>query len=141
MRALLAGFLATAVLLSAAAAQAKNNKGHSPPGHAQGDGGDAAVDAIKAMGTAFTSSDRDAIRSYFVSNPGLAGSSLPPGIAKNYARGKPLPPGIAKKMLPTDLLVRLPQRPGYEYRIVGRDVVLVAIATEIVVDILIDVFS
>lgn len=31
-------------------------------------------------------------------NLGLTGyQSLPPGIAKNLARGKPLPPGIAKK--------------------------------------------
>lgn len=31
-------------------------------------------------------------------NYGLTGyQSLPPGIAKNLARGKPLPPGIAKK--------------------------------------------
>ena len=35
---------------------------------------------------------------------GLTGySSLPPGIAKNLARGKPLPPGIAKKAVPAGM--------------------------------------
>ena len=41
--------------------------------------------------------------------------SLPPGIAKNLARGKPLPPGIAKTRVPDDLIRRLPVRTG------GRD--------------------
>src|SRR3546814_12845124 len=47
-------------------------------------------------------------------------SSLPPGIRKNLARGKPLPPGIATKMVPGSLLGRLPRHPGYEWRIDGR---------------------
>ena len=63
---------------------------------------------------------------------------LPPGIARNYARGKPLPPGIAKKHLPGPLLGRLPQRDGYEWRQVGSDIVLLAAATGIIVDILND---
>src|SRR5262245_12550800 len=33
---------------------------------------------------------------------------LPPGIAKNVARGKPLPPGIAKKKVPTTIVRHLP---------------------------------
>ena len=42
-------------------------------------------------------------------NYGLTGyRSLPPGIAKNLARGKPLPPGIAKKMVPSSMLHDLP---------------------------------
>ena len=66
--------------------------------------------------------------------------SLPPGIRKNLARGKPLPPGIAKKMAPPALVARLPVHPGYEWRVVGTDLVLVAIATLIIADVLFDVF-
>ncbi|MCG7326283.1 anti-virulence regulator CigR family protein [Achromobacter sp. ACRQX] len=73
---------------------------------------------------------------------GLSGySQLPPGIRKNLARGKPLPPGIAKKMVPGPMLARLPAYPGYEWRIAGSDLVLVAIATAVVADVLIDVFN
>ena len=44
---------------------------------------------------------------------------LPPGIAKNLARGKPLPPGISKKYLPDELRHALPPPPkGYERIIV-----------------------
>lgn len=62
-------------------------------------------------------------------------SSLPPGIAKNLARGKPLPPGIAKNF-DSRLTSRLPYYEGYEWKQIGRDVVLVAIATGIVYEIL-----
>lgn len=59
--------------------------------------------------------------------------SLPPGIAKNLARGKPLPPGIAKKVVPDDLIILLPARPGARWLIAG-DVVLLVDAGDIVVD-------
>ncbi len=73
---------------------------------------------------------------------GLSGySQLPPGIRKNLARGKPLPPGIAKKMVPGPMLARLPAYPGYEWRIAGSDLVLVAIATAVVADVLLNVFD
>ena len=62
-------------------------------------------------------------------------SSLPPGVAKNLERGKPLPPGIAKNF-DSRLSARLPQYEGYEWKQVGRDVVLVAIATGIVYEVL-----
>ena len=60
---------------------------------------------------------------------------LPPGIAKNLARGKPLPPGIAKRF-DSRLASRLPYYEGYEWKQVGTDVVLVAVATGIVYEIL-----
>jgi len=66
---------------------------------------------------------------------------LPPGIRKNLARGKPLPPGIAKQYAPAPMVARLPAYAGHEWRIVGTDLVLVAIATAVVVDILLDVFG
>jgi len=64
---------------------------------------------------------------------------LPPGIAKNLARGKPLPPGIAKQQLPGDLLRRLPPvYPGYERVIVDGRVLLVEVATQVIHDVLMD---
>ncbi|MEX0759310.1 MAG: anti-virulence regulator CigR family protein, partial [Tistlia sp.] len=63
--------------------------------------------------------------------------ALPPGIARNLARGKPLPPGIAKKQLPASLLGQLPHYEGHRYYSVGRDVVLISEASQRVVDILV----
>ncbi|MFW5394115.1 anti-virulence regulator CigR family protein [Yersinia sp. 2544 StPb PI] len=75
-------------------------------------------------------------------NYGLTGyQSLPPGIAKNLARGKPLPPGIAKKAVPASLLGQLPAYPGYEWRIVGNDLVLITLSTAIVASVINGVFD
>ncbi|MFV0284497.1 MAG: anti-virulence regulator CigR family protein [Castellaniella sp.] len=68
-------------------------------------------------------------------------ASLPPGIRKNLARGKPLPPGIAKKVVPGALLGRLPRHEGYEWRMAGSDLILIFIATAVVADVLYDVFD
>ena len=75
-------------------------------------------------------------------NYGLVGyQALPPGIAKNLARGKPLPPGIAKKTLPAAMINDLPYYPGYEWRAVGEDLVLVALSTAIVTAVINGVFD
>lgn len=75
-------------------------------------------------------------------NYGLTGyDSLPPGIAKNLARGKPLPPGIAKKAVPASMLGELPYYPGYEWKIVGDDLVLIALSTAVVTAIINGVFD
>jgi hypothetical protein len=63
---------------------------------------------------------------------------LPPGIAKKIARGGNLPPGIAKRYLPSDLLVQLPPRPDYQWVVVDNDVMLIATATGVIVDVLLD---
>ena len=63
------------------------------------------------------------------------GPALPPGVQKNLARGKPLPPGIAKK-LDGRLIGHLPHYQGYEWMQVGVDLVLVAVATGIVYEVL-----
>jgi Ni/Co efflux regulator RcnB len=67
--------------------------------------------------------------------------ALPPGIRKNLARGKPLPPGIAKKMLPTPYLSRLPVYPGYEWGMVGSDLVLIQAASGLIADVLAGAFD
>lgn len=75
-------------------------------------------------------------------NYGLVGyQALPPGIAKNVARGEPLPPGIAKKTLPASMINDLPYYPGYEWRAVGDDLVLVALSTAIVTAVINGVFD
>ncbi|KGM32666.1 hypothetical protein P409_20095 [Inquilinus limosus MP06] len=101
------------------------NPGQGKP-HRQGNAGAPAV--------LFQPRDRDVIVDYYGGWP--RGEALPPGIARNLARGKPLPPGIAKRSLPPDLLARLPRHDGYDYYMVGSEVVLVAIATGIILDIL-----
>jgi hypothetical protein len=84
------------------------------------------------------------IRAYYQSHGGHNGKhkqkGLPPGIAKNLARGKPLPPGIAKQALPYELIQVLPPvRDGHERIIVAGKILLVEIATQMVRDVLTDV--
>lgn len=74
-------------------------------------------------------------------NLGLTGyQSLPPGIAKNLARGKPLPPGIAKNgagvYAGTITLLS-----GLWWRIVGDNLVLIALSTAVVTAIINGVFD
>ncbi|HSB54053.1 MAG TPA: hypothetical protein VLD58_06840, partial [Gemmatimonadales bacterium] len=66
----------------------------------------------------FTTEERRILTDYYRQHPAGV-KPLPPGIAKNLARGKPLPPGIAKQQLPQAVLTLLPPRPGYERTIVG----------------------
>lgn len=82
-----------------------------------------------------------AARSLALNNQLIQFSQLPPGVQKNLMRGKPLPPGIAKKVLPVPFITQLPHHPGYEWRAAGSDLVLVAISTAIVVDVLKNVFD
>lgn len=69
-----------------------------------------------------------------------SGRALPPGIRKQLARGKPLPPGIAKRISNPDFIAALPQYPDHEWQMCGTDLVLVAVATAVIVDVLFDVF-
>lgn len=67
------------------------------------------------------------IRDYFAARSEKP-KPLPPGIAKNLARGKPLPPGIAKKSAPADLVRRLPKRDGARWILAGDTMVLVDVS-------------
>jgi len=73
---------------------------------------------------------------------GLTGyKPLPPGIRKNLARGKPMPPGIAKTRMPGSFIDQLPHHDGYEWMQAGSDLLLVAIGSLIVADVLERVFD
>jgi hypothetical protein len=147
LKTFIAGVLSCALLLTtglptAALADPPQGKGKHGGGGGRDrddDGSNAAVEIGLGIAMAvFTDQDRSMIGGYFEEH-GYGAQRLPPGIAKNLARGKPLPPGIAKKMLPGDLVAGLPRRPGYDYVMAGSDVLLVEAATHVVADILRDV--
>jgi hypothetical protein len=99
----------------------------------------------------FSSDEIALIRDYYLAQGGSnaqAGGKksykkgLPPGIARNLARGKPMPPGIAKQQLPDDLSRRLPPvRSGYERAVIDGKVVLVETANQVISDILYDIVT
>lgn len=117
-----------------------NNGNHGNNGNS-GKHGNKAKGNDGDQGLVSVSISRDRARS-LARNYGLTGyGSLPPGIAKNLARGKPLPPGIAKKMVPSSMLRDLPYYQGYEWRIAGDDLVLVALSTALVASVINGVFN
>lgn len=117
-----------------------NNGNHGNNGNS-GKHGNKAKGNDGEQGLVSVSISRERARS-LARNYGLTGyGSLPPGIAKNLARGKPLPPGIAKKMVPSSMLHDLPYYPGYEWRIAGDDLVLVALSTALVASVINGVFN
>lgn len=143
----LAALLSAAIAIGAAnTAMAKNDKakgqGHGKAQmHQNAQQQERAEDEIidEVLDGIFGENDRTIIERY-VREKGIGTKSLPPGIAKNLARGKPLPPGIAKRGLPADLEGRLPKlRDGLQRIIVGDDVTIVEEGTRVVVDILKDV--
>lgn len=104
----------------------------------------ARADSI-GVNVGFSAHEIEVIREWYrehrdEAKPGKAKKrGLPPGIAKNLARGKPLPPGIAKQFLPDGLLGRLPPAPkGFERVVVDGKVLLVEIATQVIHDVLMD---
>jgi hypothetical protein len=86
----------------------------------------------------FRDSDHATFRDYFIAHR-ITAEPLPPGIAKNVARGKPLPPGIAKRVLPAGLLAIGPKvDKDVSLAIVGN--VVVATRGGVVIDVLAGVF-
>jgi hypothetical protein len=141
MRVLVSLLVAAALVMpTSAVAGGKGNKGkksHGAPAEQ--------VHVEQAVSVLITATERAIILGYLdhhwstLPAPLATAKPLPPGIAKKVARGGSLPPGIAKRYLPNDLLVQLPPRPGYQWVVVGTDVLLIAAATGIIVDILEDV--
>ncbi|HET6396099.1 MAG TPA: anti-virulence regulator CigR family protein [Pseudoxanthomonas sp.] len=112
-------------------APARHDDGRGPERHDR-DGRDARITVTLGLGDA---------RRIALSHGYTGYAALPPGIRKNLARGKPLPPGIARKAVPAPMLRELPAYPGHEWRVAGSDLVLVALATGIVVEVLGGVFD
>jgi len=129
---------AVALSASAFAGGQGNGKSHGKseqPNQGTGTG-------VAVAGMFITAAEQSIIASYvqqYRGSPsyGFAGAQpLPPGIAKKIARGGAMPPGIAKRYLPSDLLSRLPPRPGQQWLAVGTDILLVDATTQVVLDIL-----
>lgn len=105
------------------------------------------VNAEIGVGVVFSDSEISIISAWYRDHDsasrkggGKKQKGLPPGIAKNLARGKALPPGIARNYLPDTLRYALPEpRQGHERIIVDGKILLVEIATGIIHDVLMDV--
>ncbi len=120
-------FVLAIALLAAVTPQAEAQGAGRGKGKPQERGGE--VVGIRGPGTDV---EIRIIRDYY-SVQSRRQKSLPPGIARNLARGKPLPPGIARTRVPDDLLVLLPARTGTRWLIAGDMVVLVG-SRDVVVD-------
>ncbi|GFN29582.1 hypothetical protein ADE_52800 [Achromobacter denitrificans] len=146
MIATLACALALGAPAHAAPPEGKGKPDHAGQGNGNGNGKNkGGQNASSGTGVSVTLSTAgisvSTARGYAVQAGATGYGALPPGIRKNLARGKPLPPGIAKKMVPGPMLARLPVHPGYEWRVAGNDLILVAIATAVVADVLAGVFD
>jgi hypothetical protein len=135
MRSIVFALIAVMVATSASAGQ----NGRGPKGRNEPPARETSRVELSVGAAGFDLSVQQTISGYYSGKPKKGSGGLPPGVAKNYARGKPLPPGIAKRALPSDLRARLPVYPGHEYVVVGRDVLLISVRTGIVADIMIDI--
>lgn len=138
--------LACAALIAPAWSAPPENRGkpdHAGHGNGNGknNGGGRDADSHLSVTLSTAGISVSTARGYAVQAGATGYGALPPGIRKNLARGKPLPPGIAKKMVPGPMLTRLPVHPGYEWRVAGNDLILTAIATGVVADVLAGVFD
>lgn len=66
---------------------------------------------------------------------------LPDSVRKSIRLGRPLPPLAKPLPVPEHMRKNLPPHPGYEWRITGRDLVLVAVGSLIVYEIFTNVFD
>ncbi len=146
MRSLLALLFAVPLLLGAPALvdAAGKNKGKAKAGQGptvtkgknKGQSGDVTTDRL--LGAVISTVERALIGDY-VKRTRVSGQSLSPGLQKHIERTGRLPPGLEKRRLPGDLLSLLPVRSGQDYRVVGNDIVLIEIATELILDVMKDV--
>lgn len=144
-RILAAALVLLLALASPALAQGKgnpNNKGKAGKAGAETTSDEIVRGAAAGvLGGVLGREEREIIHRYFSEHRDTYRKvkPLPPGIRRKVARGGTLPPGIAKQVLPDGLHRQLPQRDGYDYNVVGTDVVLIERTTNVIVDILRDV--
>lgn len=114
-------------------------------GHKGGKNREEASTAVPVVDRYFGDAQRDVIRSYFQPQvqagkcpPGLAkkgNGCLPPGQAKQWAKGRRLGSDVAWYPLPADLERRLGRPPeGHRFVRVAADILLIAVGTQMVVD-------
>lgn len=135
-------FLAFAFNVSDVQAKKPNDKGGKPDKQQNENKEDkedlrAIQDGVNLISALISASDA---RDIAVGAGATGYKPLPKGIRKNLARGKPMPPGIEKSRMPGGMLDKLPKQKGYEWRYAGTDLLLVQLGTEIVADVLEDVF-
>jgi hypothetical protein len=104
-------------------------------------GGAADMDPSSLLAAGATSALVSALLGGQTQHLAVGAKPLPPGIQKNLARGKPLPPGIAKQRLPSSLSARLPVVDGHDWIRIGTELVLIGIATNVVAQVIHNVFS
>ena len=133
--------MALACLIPSAVQAQGRGRGNGNGGNGGKHGGDAVgvTAEVSLAGVTLSAELSTQIREFYSSRPVSNVESLPPGIRRNLARGKPLPPGIAKRSAPPELASRVRLRDGYELVEVGVDVFLVEVATNMVHDVLMDV--
>jgi hypothetical protein len=132
---------------SALAEPGKGKEKHKTSQNMQAEKDDNVAEVIAAR--FFSALERKLIAEYFGEQwtiaerkgslpPGLAKrDSLPPGLQKQLIRNGKLPPGLAKRDLPNDLLKRLGTPPkGTQRYIVGADIILVDLATNVLLDVI-----
>lgn len=81
--------------------------------------------------------DSREVRNYYRQHKMHQYKPLPP--RARFRIGYRRPPNVVYYDVPPVLLARLPHYPGYRYYMAGNDIILVAIATGIIVDILVNV--
>jgi hypothetical protein len=104
------GRIITLFLCIGLAAMSADDKGKGK-GKSKGNHGNSGGSSATVVNVSFGTSDVRVIRQYYGAHP----ASLPPGLQKKLARGKPLPPGWQKKLqpFPSDVDVRLGPPCGY----------------------------
>ncbi len=142
-------FAALCLIVASAGASAHHKAGHAGGnGNNKGKGGGSSVgvsigsdgrvdvDLRGDLSIRFSDSEIRIIDDYYRRYPS-SGYGLPPGIAKNLARGKPLPPGIAKRYLPNNLVGLLPSPlSGTNRVIIGSDIFLIELSTGLILDVI-----
>lgn len=131
----------TALLLSACLAVSADVMAQGNSQRGQGNGNDARERSNQEQSVAMINLRFEDARRLAQTHNLTGYESLPPGIRKNLARGKPLPPGLARKAVPGPMLESLPVIGGHEWQMAGQDLVLVSLGTQLVVEVLNNVFQ